>query len=567
MALKAHESLQGSLAMRPPSEVMRLARMGSFHPMRLSFSRQLLRRMAGEGWVIDIPRWQMDENGVGQAVIRATTPDRVFCLAAFTHALADHERSDRVIAERWDATFSLVEGEPDDAAMQRMAETVARQEAGRQSADQLTLSRANKSLRMFDHVVGRLAEGAQPDATMVNSIGYVMRTTAVYGNGKFGIGDRDRMHDCQHMLAPFQAEMLTVYLIRHFSLELIDHLARQAGGDRAVALDRNLARHFGIGNATGLGMAPFLVNHQELLHRWMAAREAALARVLSQPELAADKAGRIRHLVARARIYAAQWRVDDQIQMARITELEDDLAHIAAWLDDPAWAQGAYPLKALFDRVGNTCSVEAAEIMVSILMEPFGELVDDLGDAMGAEEHISVSIAATVAEARAAVDAQYRWAARLDLSDLKEDALFWYVSEAKLEPRLGHRHEEDGAEREMPFDIAHQIQRLGPDLDKATPEESLAGFMLRHPEHRHILRRVMQTLKAPYGEIRDNLVAASTRPIDMLRCKLSFFGASKFDPKSDLWTRISLFQGAPLADELGLPDADDWLLATLTMPQ
>jgi hypothetical protein len=63
----------------------------------------------------------------------------------------------------------------------------------------------------------------------------------------------------------------------------------------------------------------------------------------------------------------------------------------------------------------------------------------------------------------------------------------------------------------------------------------------------------------PYGEIQDNLIGEQCLPIDMLRCKLSFFGASKFDPKSDRWTRITLCQGAPLIDELG-EGADDWWL-------
>jgi hypothetical protein len=36
----------------------------------------------------------------------------------------------------------------------------------------------------------------------------------------------------------------------------------------------------------------------------------------------------------------------------------------------------------------------------------------------------------------------------------------------------------------------------------------------------------------------------------MLRLKLSFFGAMKFDPRSDKWLRITMFQGAPLAKEL-----------------
>ena len=50
----------------------------------------------------------------------------------------------------------------------------------------------------------------------------------------------------------------------------------------------------------------------------------------------------------------------------------------------------------------------------------------------------------------------------------------------------------------------------------------------------------------------------------MLRFKLSFFGASKFDPKSDKWTRVNLYQGAPLAEELPLGKNDDWWLPSLS---
>ena len=50
------------------------------------------------------------------------------------------------------------------------------------------MSRANKSLRLFTHVVDSLARGRQPEPALLGSIGYLMRTTAVYGNGKFGHG-------------------------------------------------------------------------------------------------------------------------------------------------------------------------------------------------------------------------------------------------------------------------------------------------------------------------------------------------------------------------------------------
>ena len=61
----------------------------------------------------------------------------------------------------------------------------------------------------------------------------------------------------------------------------------------------------------------------------------------------------------------------------------------------------------------------------------------------------------------------------------------------------------------------------------------------------------MNYQKQPYGEIRSNIIAKDFYPIDILRLKLAFFGAVKFDPKSERWLRITLFQGAPLLDKEG----------------
>jgi hypothetical protein len=89
-------------------------------------------------------------------------------------------------------------------------------------------------------------------------------------------------------------------------------------------------------------------------------------------------------------------------------------------------------------------------------------------------------------------------------------------------------------------------------------ENSVAAFLLRHPEHRHIVRRAQIAARHPYAEIRDNTIAADLLPIDLLRCKLSFFGANHFDPRSDRWVRINMYKGAPFPHELAGADADNW---------
>ena len=154
------------------------------------------------------------------------------------------------------------------------------------------------------------------------------------------------------------------------------------------------------------------------------------------------------------------------------------------------------------------------------------------------------------------------WALDIDFSKPEETHQFWYVSEEKLEPRLGNRYEEEGADREQPLDIGRQIQYFYKALTSQKSDMRLGEFLLSHPQFREVAKRVQALPQFPYSEIQDNLIGHRCLPIDMLRCKLSFFGASKFDPRSDRWTRITLFQGAPLTHNL--ENADDWWLPTLS---
>ena len=114
----------------------------------------------------------------------------------------------------------------------------------------------------------------------------------------------------------------------------------------------------------------------------------------------------------------------------------------------------------------------------------------------------------------------------------------------------------------MRIGIAQEIQNLKRALKQKRPATSklnVAEFLISKPKFREIIQRIQSLQKYPYAEIRDNLLADLCRPIDLLRCKLAMFGATKFDPKSDLWIRITLFQGAPLKEQLDPKTADNWL--------
>ena len=160
----------------------------------------------------------------------------------------------------------------------------------------------------------------------------------------------------------------------------------------------------------------------------------------------------------------------------------------------------------------------------------------------------------SIGELRKHLHSNFAWALGTDYQQPEQCARFWYVSEEKLEPRLGERHSEPGAEREQPLDIGRQVAELRDLLREWFDETPVAQLLLVHPEFRSIVRRVQLSAHYPFAEIQDNLISSEMLPIDLLRSKLAFFGATHFDPRSDRWVRISLFQGEPYPNELNRAD-------------
>ena len=270
---------------------------------------------------------------------------------------------------------------------------------------------------------------------------------------------------------------------------------------------------------------------------------------------------RFQALLDRAIRHVAEWDVEDARQSRRIEVLRGELYRLRGPLGAGALdLLGEAPWDRTYRLAEAEFSIEMQELTVSLLIELYPELVDELSGTMASQAETCFAPAMRLSDLADTLRRRYAWALQLDLDDPEQRRLFWYTSEEKLEPRLGDRFAEPGSEREMPLAIAVDAQALDRALRSAGEAGSVAKFLLRRPELRSIVRRVQTVGRHPYAEIHDNLVAARCLPIDLLRCKLSFFGASKFDPKSDLWTRITMFQGAPLIDELSDAAADDWWL-------
>jgi hypothetical protein len=108
----------------------------------------------------------------------------------------------------------------------------------------------------------------------------------------------------------------------------------------------------------------------------------------------------------------------------------------------------------------------------------------------------------------------------------------------------------------MVKDLFNKIKDL--DENKLTCE-----FLLENSQFRGIVKRIQSLKNYPYSEVEDNVLDKNTIPIDMLRFKLSFFGANRYDPKSDRWLRVSFFSGAPYLSDLNNKNVDEWGFATM----
>ncbi|KWX23678.1 hypothetical protein AFM11_12840 [Mycolicibacterium wolinskyi] len=549
---------------RPPEQVLDPADMGAARYTRHSFARTFLRTAAAQRWHAECERTDLDADGRGEVVYRITIGDRIFRFVAFSTTLTDEDRTDRVIAKAWDVTGALIEGPLTAERLAAMRREVPQQEHGRADEGTLIWTRANRSSRFFDYVVDRLSAGLQPDAATMGDAAYILRSTAFYSNGKFGLADFDRLDDAHPLRLPYRAHMLTAWLLRELSYDLVEHCAH-ARNRLSANLSGEWRRYLGLGNATGLGMVPYVVNHPQVLDAWCAARELPLAHALEQPTHQSD--GRVRAalgLLRRAVDYFGERAGMATVPFADCARLSSDLGQVAESLaeytlrgtvggdkTDRAWQV----IHAVAGDLGN----EVRGVVDSVIVEVYPELDEDVDRLLRCDQRLSIDPRQTCGRLRAALRERYGWVDRFDFDDPDESAYFWFSSENNEEPRRGRRGIDSGDRVEHGIDVARSVRALTRDLDAAPDTRLVAEFLLGHPWHRGAVARVQSLEGLPYAEAHANLLAREFLPLNLQRFQLAMYGMENYLPQSTDWLRVTLFSGAPRAVDVATGVDDDWM--------
>lgn len=553
------------ISLRPAEVVCSAEDLGGARATRQSFARQLIRTMLNDRWSVRRTRFDIDEAGRGTAVYAVEAPDFPMSLVLFSQVIDESARTDRVIAESWDVTAALVEGDLSSEKIEEIRPQVTRQEEGRARPGTLIWGRANRSVRFFEQVVSALADGRQPDPHAFGLSPYLLRSTAFYSNGKFGMRDFEG-YDEHHVLGvPYRGHMLAAWLFREFSYDLVEHCAA-ARNPVAAKLNDQWRRYFGLGNATGLGLVPYAVNHPEILNSWLWAREYPLAMALTRRD-APDSAA-VRHvgaLLERLTVYLAQQGTEEPTPFSSGLRLATALEPVRSFVSEYA-ASGTIdgvatdtPWLALHT-VAEGMGPEIRGIVATAITELTEELDDEIEAALRCVEDRDVDPSVHLSDLLRHILDDYGWIDQFDPLDDIESDRFWFTSANSEEPRRGRTGVDPGIEVQHGVGVAVEVRRLRDAIRRLDPHVTVGEFLVEHPWFRGAVTRVQKVGPLPYGELHVNLRSSEFVPLNPQRLQLAVYGMENFTPQSTDWLRVTLFSGAPRAADLESGGADDqWM--------
>ena len=507
-------------------------------------------------WSVGRVRWNIDERARGTALYRIDTGVRPFDFIVHSYEPKREGRIGRIIGRAWDMMAALIEGPVSDQDIETTGVEIQKLYAGRATPGTLVWARSNRSGRAFDHTVEALAKGHQPDVPTLADVCYLMRNTGLDGNGTFGTRTFRTLEANHPLRRPLEAQMLCAYMMRVFSIDLVNHLAR-CRSQNAASLSPEIQRFLGVGNGSALGLVLFVNNHPKLVHKFITAREKAIvgAKQLAVGGPRDERVRQLKTLVDKAIVF----RNEDRMEYERFADskiIACDLGKIRRALDELyetglVGGQGrAYPIAALADAFEGAIHDEAHETLLGLMTELVPDLCDILAEDLVADEEYGTEPDMSLGRLRDLIRSEYHWAYDLDLSSEASTRYVWYKSATAEEPRRGHR-EEAGEVHNLGLDLPRLVVSLDSEIAQRPPSLSVARFLLDKPEYRFIISRIQTLSGYDYHSPYMNMMGEEFTPSDITRfINICIHGLDKPRDYLNRALRGVIYQGAPTVDEL-----------------
>jgi hypothetical protein len=550
--IRTPDSSAFTAAMRKEQDVMSASALRESRSTNLSFARSLVHRMTENSWRVELQALDIDSHGQGSAVYNIEAEGFSLKFAVFSHMPADSERQGRIADTGFDFFGVLAEGDADPHIFARDHDEFQKHMwKGRTDNTVLGWTVANRSHRLFEHVVEKLTEGGEPHLdVLTEGGGYLIRNAGYYGNGRQGTRAWETLGPENPLGYPYHCDLFTLFLWRCASFDIVEATAR-ARAEHACQLTAAVKRSLGVGNSSGIGTAATLLKWPSWLSAYTTARETVLAYALTKP--GPIPAAVVHNVLAELHEQdvedASTRRGQEQAVMTVCSVLEDIIKNeqtsALATADGSPWKKIWNTAAARVNRHGQECLAAALinsypeAVEVAVRMIPRAMAIPRATDPrMPAHDLVEI------------IETRYSWALKIDLTAPSSRERFWYRSEDNGENRRGFRFQDPGVEKESFVDVPGIVQALYTAL-KSVPGEVLTGeFLLQHPEHSLAVSRVQLANILPYSEIQENFLDRDFLPSDGVKGFLSMLGIERAVPTTSQWVRGVFFRGAPLPEEL-----------------
>ena len=165
-------------------------------------------------------------------------------------------------------------------------------------------------------------------------------------------------------------------MIRQFSFDQVEHIAKIKSPKNSVALKNSIKRNLGIGNATGLGMAPFLIKHPLLINNWIEKREKVLCEILKTTQPDKNGLDDFLSLAQRAFHHLEEIVSENKMQNKINKDAAKDLKRMIGWISKNKKAITNWTN--LIDNISLNYGDETQEIANTILIEIYPDIALDM---------------------------------------------------------------------------------------------------------------------------------------------------------------------------------------------
>ena len=540
--------------LRAPDIVMDPRRLGSLQPTRLSASRSLYARMARERWSIDLVRADIDSNGAGVIEYRINAGGFLMTFVAFSYEPTLVDRSPRIIGSSWDFEGALVEGVLSPEELEETRVAIPRLYAGRATPNTLIWFRANRSIRLFEHVVEALTEGKQPEVARIQEVGYLLRNTGLDGNGTFGTKDFQLYGDDHPLGVPYHAQLFTAYMMRELSLDLVNTIARERN-PQAVEVDFDTRKSIAVGNGSALGLVLLCMNRPHLVNAWLTGYETLRAEA-STLVIDGDVADRLGSMLTES----VEYKENDHTDYGVFPSGEAvavDLKLIRRHLH--RGHRQKLTLGDVVDGLPSTTSPEAIELFHAMMLELLPqEQVDARSRQLSVNERKQVDPTQTIADLDRILREQFAWVDDFAEAHPDDKNRLWYKSRNSEEPRSGPVDEVPDLTNDLAVDFLAQIRVLKTAIEEAEGIVRVGALVTRHQHLQQIVGYVQHLAGLAYATPRMDVRDKDFVPAHIIRLFNGFcFGLEKTHDVHQRNLRGVIFEHAHFHRDLERP-AHDW---------